>query len=98
MTARSIQRALLFARSSLSPLGRRSPPSAPRRDARFVVGCPIAGQGGCMRFVRGLGGIGLVALFAALAVAGTSITAYAQTTSASVSGVVQDSQGGVLPG
>src|SRR5262245_40212412 len=50
-----------------------------------------------MRFVRGLGGAARAALIALL-VAGYPTTPYAQTTSASVSGSVQDAQGGVLPG
>jgi Carboxypeptidase regulatory-like domain len=50
-----------------------------------------------MWFVSGLGGIWRPALVAlVLAVYPTAV--HAQTTSASVSGVVQDSQGGVLPG
>src|SRR5262245_28577085 len=53
--------------------------------------------GGFMRLVRGLiGRAGLVAI--ALAFAGYSTVLSAQTTSASVTGSVQDSQAGVLPG
>src|SRR5436190_20377114 len=50
-----------------------------------------------MRFVRGLGGVFGTALIA-LVFAGYPAVLRAQTTSASVSGSVQDSQGGVLPG
>ena len=50
-----------------------------------------------MRFVRGLEGVWRPALVA-FVFAGYPTVPYAQTTSASVSGVVQDSQGGVLPG
>jgi len=50
-----------------------------------------------MRFVRGLEGV-LCPALVAFVVAGYPTTLHAQTTSASVSGSVQDSQGGVLPG
>jgi hypothetical protein len=50
-----------------------------------------------MRFVRGLGGELCPALIA-LVFAGYPTVLRAQTTSASVSGSVQDAQGGVLPG
>jgi hypothetical protein len=50
-----------------------------------------------MRFLRGFEGVWGPAL-AALIFAGNPTVLRAQTTSASVSGVVQDSQGGVLPG
>ncbi len=50
-----------------------------------------------MRLVRGLKGIRALALIA-LVLAGYPTVLCAQTTSASVSGTVQDSQGGVLPG
>jgi hypothetical protein len=50
-----------------------------------------------MRLVRDLGGVFLLALIA-LVCAGYPAVLHAQTTSATVSGVVQDSQGGVLPG
>ncbi len=50
-----------------------------------------------MSFGRGLKGALLVALVA-IVVAGAPTVLQAQTTSASVSGSVQDSQGGVLPG
>jgi Carboxypeptidase regulatory-like domain/TonB-dependent Receptor Plug Domain len=50
-----------------------------------------------MRLVRGLGGVLRLALIA-LVFAGYPTVLRAQTTSATVSGVVQDSQGGVLPG
>src|SRR6266487_2176845 len=55
------------------------------------------GKGGCMRFVRGLEGVVSPALVA-LVFACCPTVSYAQTTSASVSGTVQDQQGGVLPG
>ena len=50
-----------------------------------------------MRLVRDLGGALRLALIA-LVFAGYPAVLHAQTTSATVSGVVQDSQGGVLPG
>ena len=50
-----------------------------------------------MRLVRGLGGVLRLALIA-LVFVGYPTVLRAQTTSATVSGVVQDSQGGVLPG
>ena len=50
-----------------------------------------------MRFARGLEGILRLALIA-LVFAGYPTVVRGQTTSASVSGSVQDSQGGVLPG
>jgi hypothetical protein len=50
-----------------------------------------------MRFVRGLESLVRPALFA-LVFAGYPTVSHAQTTSASVSGLVQDAQGGVLPG
>src|SRR5262245_19037359 len=50
-----------------------------------------------MRLVRGLGGVLRLALIA-LVFAGYPTVLHAQTTSATVSGVVQDAQGGVLPG
>ena len=50
-----------------------------------------------MRFVRGLEGV-LCPALVAFVVAGYPTALHAQTTSASVSGSVQDSQGGVLPG
>src|SRR5918911_3370036 len=50
-----------------------------------------------MRFVRGLEGILCPALLA-LAIAAYPTVVHTQTTSASVSGIVQDAQGGVLPG
>src|SRR6185295_3114563 len=53
--------------------------------------------GGSMRFVRGLGGA-LCAAIIALVFAGYSTVLHAQTTSATVSGSVQDAQAGVLPG
>jgi Carboxypeptidase regulatory-like domain/TonB dependent receptor/TonB-dependent Receptor Plug Domain len=50
-----------------------------------------------MRFVRGLAGV-LGPVLVALVVAGYPTVLRAQTTSASVSGSIQDSSGGVLPG
>jgi hypothetical protein len=50
-----------------------------------------------MRFVRGLEGV-LCPALVAFVVAGYPTALHAQTTSASVSGSVQDAQGGVLPG
>src|SRR5438876_7265676 len=50
-----------------------------------------------MRFVRGLEGV-LSPALVALVFAGYPTVLRAQTTSASVSGTVQDAQGGVLPG
>jgi hypothetical protein len=50
-----------------------------------------------MRFVRGLEGV-LSPALVALVFASCPTVSYAQTTSASVSGTVQDQQGGVLPG
>ena len=50
-----------------------------------------------MRFVRGLEGV-LCPILVALVVAGYPTVLHAQTTSASVSGSVQDAQGGILPG
>ncbi len=50
-----------------------------------------------MRFVRGLEGV-LCPALVALVFAGYPTVLHAQTTSASVSGSVQDAQGGVLPG
>src|SRR4051794_38808874 len=50
-----------------------------------------------MRFVRGFEGV-LSSALVAFVLAGYPTCLYAQTTSASVSGSVQDSQGGVLPG
>ena len=50
-----------------------------------------------MRFVRGLAGA-LGPLLIALVSARHPTVVYAQTTSASVSGSIQDAQGGVLPG
>src|SRR5580765_5100654 len=59
--------------------------------------CDRGKGGGSMRFVRGLEGILCLALVA-LVFAGYPTVLRAQTTSATVSGTVQDSQGGVLPG
>src|SRR6266542_4198712 len=57
----------------------------------------IAVKEGLMRFVRGLEGV-LSPALVALVFAGYPTVLRAQTTSASVSGTVQDQQGGVLPG
>src|SRR4029078_2369485 len=50
-----------------------------------------------MAFLRGLKG-GLAGALVALVFAGYPVVVHAQTTSASVSGSIQDSQAGVLPG
>ena len=50
-----------------------------------------------MRFTKGVEGV-LGPVLIALVFAGYPTVLHAQTTSASVSGSVQDSQGGVLPG
>src|SRR5919108_5337916 len=57
----------------------------------------MAGKGGSMRFVTGLEGL-LRPTVIAVVFAVFPAVSHAQTTSASVSGIVQDAQGGVMPG